>query len=155
MAPRTPIRAIDAALVHALPDDVWRVVADVRAYPVWYPRGISVRVDRSAELVGTRVTIRPRGGRAFTCRVSEAHPLRSLALEYDGAFIQGRGAWHLEPAGGGTRLSYALDVVAVGWLAALVGRLLPLDRIHSAAMRSILRAIEGEVTRRGVKSPTS
>jgi ribosome-associated toxin RatA of RatAB toxin-antitoxin module len=149
VAPRTPIRAVDAALVPALPDDVWRVVADVRAYPTWYPRSIATRVERAAELIGTRVTIRPWGGRAFTCRVVEAHPLRSLAFEYDGEFIRGHGTWRLEPAEEGTRVSYVLDAAAVGWAAALAGRVLPLGRVHSFAMRAILRALGREVARRG------
>lgn len=148
MAPRTPIRALDAAVLSALPEDVWRVVADVRSYPLWYPRWLSVRVDRSFDLVGTRLTMRPWGGRSFTCVVAEAHPLRSLLLEYDGAFIQGRGAWRIEAAPGGTRIAYALDAVAVGRAAALVGRVVSLSGIHSASMRSVLRALAREVARR-------
>jgi ribosome-associated toxin RatA of RatAB toxin-antitoxin module len=150
---RTSIRAADGAVLSFLREDVWRVVADVRAYPIWFPRSIRVRVERAEELIGTRVTLRPWGGRAFTCRVVEVHPLRGMTLEYDGAFIQGRGEWSLEPLERGTRVSYALDAVAVGRLAAIVGRMISLSRVHSAAMKGILGALRREVARRATGRP--
>ncbi|HEX7078360.1 MAG TPA: SRPBCC family protein [Candidatus Eisenbacteria bacterium] len=148
MTSRTPIRAADGAVLSFLREDVWRVVADVRAYPIWFPRSIRARVERADELIGTRVNLKPWGGRAFTCRVVEVHPLRGMVFEYDGGFIQGRGEWSLEPVERGTRVSYALDAVAVGRLAAIAERMISLSRVHSAAMQGVLGALGREVARR-------
>ena len=73
---------------------------------------------------------------------------------FPGDFIVGTGEWRLHVAPGGTRVAYALDVVATGRLAVLLGWLLPLGKIHSKFMREVLENLERETTRR-VSSPVT
>jgi carbon monoxide dehydrogenase subunit G len=70
-------------------------------------------------------------------------------MRYGEGFITGTGEWRLVAEAGGTRVAYALDVSAHGWLVALLGRLLPLGRVHSRSMRQVLANLEAEVRRRG------
>jgi len=40
----TPIQATDEAIVPFPPTEVWRVLANVAAYPSWWPRHLGLRV---------------------------------------------------------------------------------------------------------------
>jgi len=139
----TPIRATDELVVAFSPAEVWRVLADVGGYPRWYPRSLRLRVLRNvAGLVGTEFELRPFGGRAFRCRIDGVEAPRSIRLQYYGGFLDGRGEWRLESSASGTRVTYALDVTALGRLAAVIGRVLPFGRIHSRQMMGVLRQLE-------------
>lgn len=143
MKPVTPIQATDELVVPFAPIQVWRVLADVAAYPGWWPQALRLRVLRcDADLVGSEVELRPFGGRPFRCRVDAVEEPRRLRMQYRGDFIEGRGEWSLEPSASGTRVRYELDVRAHGWLVAGVSRLLPLARIHSRQMEEVLRQLE-------------
>jgi len=139
----TPIRATDELVVAFSPAEVWRVLADVGGYPRWYPRSLRLRVLRNvAGLVGTEFELRPFGGRAFRCRIDAIDEPHSIRLQYYGGFLDGRGEWQLESCASGTRLMYAIDVNALGRLAAVLGRVLPFGRIHSRQMKGVLRQLE-------------
>jgi uncharacterized protein YndB with AHSA1/START domain len=139
----TPIRATDEMTLPFPPAEVWKVLADVAAYPGWWPRRLGLRVLRAeAGLVGSEVEQRPFGGRPFRCRVEAVEELLSIRTRYHGGFIEGRGEWHLEPAGSGTRVRYELDVLAEGRLVAFLGRILRLGRLHSRQMEGVFRQIE-------------
>ena len=139
----TPIRATDEAIVPFPPAGVWRVLADVAAYPNWWPRCLGLRVlRREAGLVGSEVEQRPFGGRPFRCRVEAVEEPFRIRTQYHGGFIEGRGEWRLEPVGPGTRVCYELDVRAEGHVVACLGRIVPLGRIHSRLMRNVFRQLE-------------
>lgn len=145
----TPIRAVDERVLPFAPDQIWPVLADVNGYPQWYPPSLQLQVRAvTADGIGSEVELLPRGGRAFRCRVESLEPPRRLRLRYPGDFIVGTGEWRLDAAPGGTRVVYEFDVVANGWLAAVIGRVLPLSPIHSKAMREVLVNLEAEVRRR-------
>ncbi len=147
--PATPIRAVDERIMPFTPAQIWSVLADVTASPRWWPASISVKVIQATPgLIGSEMDICPRGGRPFRCHVEAVEPPRFMAMSYPGNFISGTGEWRLESLNsGGTRATYAIDVVAKGWLAALVGRVVPLARVHSKAMQDILAALEKETAR--------
>lgn len=148
----TPIQAVDERVLPFSPEQIWAVLADAARYPDWYPPSVMVRVLQcSATLIATKFEIKPRGGRAFQCHVTGATSPNRLQMRYPGPFIVGTGEWRLDAMSGGTRVTYALDVVATGWLAVLLGKLLPLGRIHSKAMQEILTALEQEVARRNAR----
>lgn len=145
----TPIRAVDERVLPFAPDQIWPVLADVAASPRWWPDSIRLTVLRvSPEVAGSEFEVCPRGGRAFRCRVEAIEPPRRMQMHYGDGFVTGSGEWRLEAVAGGTRVAYALDVQAQGWLVTLLGRLLPLGKIHSKTMRQVLESLERETGRR-------
>ena len=66
----------------------------------------------TANGIDSEVEIRPRGGRAFRCRVELLEPPRRMRERYPGDFIAGVGEWRLEAVACGTRVLYELDVVS-------------------------------------------
>lgn len=142
MGTLTPIQASDEVAVPFSPAEVWRVLADIAAYPRWWPRSLGVRVLRSeARLVDSEIELRPFGGRPFRCRVEAVEEARGIRTQYYGGFVSGRGEWRLEPLASGTRVRYELDVRAEGRLIAGLSRILPLARIHSHQMHGVLRRL--------------
>lgn len=140
--PITPIRAEDRVLVRAPVEDVWTVIADVARYPRWWPPSVTPRVVRGAPgPVGVEIEIHRPGGLPFRCTVASVEPPRAMAMRYHGRFIEGAGAWRLSPVEGGTEVSYALDVVAHGWVVAILSRVMSLGEAHSGPMRDVLRAL--------------
>ena len=151
----TPIQATDEAIVPFPPTDVWRVLADVAAYPSWWPSYLGLRVLRSeAGLVGSEVEQRPFGGRPFRCRVEAVEEPSSIRTQYHGGFIEGRGEWRLEPMGSGTRVCYELDVHAEGRVVAWLGQILPLGRMHSRQMQRVFRQLERVLMEGKAPSPS-
>jgi carbon monoxide dehydrogenase subunit G len=116
------------------------VLADVGGYPRWWPPSLGLRVlSGGVEPLGTEVEIRPFGGRSFRCRVDKVDELQRMRMRYYGGFLEGFGEWRLEPAGRGTRVIYHLDVQAHGRLAAFLGNVINLARLHSRLMQGVLR----------------
>ena len=145
----TPICAVDERVLPFASDQIWPVLADVNGYPHWYPPSLHLRVRAvAADGIGSEVELRPRGGRAFRCRVESLEAPHWLRLRYPDDFIVGTGEWRLDAAPGGTRVAYELDVVATGRLAVLLGWLLPLGKIHSRLMQEVLVNLERETGRR-------
>ena len=96
----TPIKAIDEVIVPFPPTEVWRVLADIAAYPSWWPRHLGLRVlHHEPGLVGSEVEERPFGGRPFRCRVEAVEEPFSIRTRYYGGFIEGRGEFRLESSG--------------------------------------------------------
>ena len=138
----TPIRATDELVVPFSVAEVWRVLADIAAYPGWWPPSLRLRVLQSKPgILGSELELRPFGGRPFRCRVDAVEESRSIRTHYYGGFVNGRGEWRLEPSGSGTRVRYELDVQADGWLVAGLNLVLPLARIHSRQMKGVLRQL--------------
>ena len=139
---KTPIRATDEALLDARREDVWRVLADVARYPEWYPRQLKLAVRRAEPgTVGSEIEMRPYGGRAFCCRYEAVDAPSSLRVRYFGGFIEGTGEWRLLAEGERTRVVYDCDVVALGLMAALAGKVVALAPFHSREMKGVLEAL--------------
>lgn len=145
----TPIQAVDERVLPFAPDQIWPVLADIAASPRWWPASTRLTVlNASSRIVGSEFEICPRGGRPFRCRVAAIEPPRRMQMRYGNGFVAGTGEWRLEAVTGGTRVAYALDVRAHGWLVTLLGKLLPLGKIHSKSMQEVLANLEEEVKRR-------
>lgn len=155
--PGIPIRATDERVIPIPAQQVWSVLADVAASPSWWPASIRLKVINVAPtLVGSEMEICPRGGRPFRCCVEAVEPPRRMTMRYPGDFIVGTGEWRLETLGAsGTRVTYRIDVVANGRLVSILGRLLPLAKIHSKSMREILAALETEAAQRSGRGGVS
>lgn len=148
--PAANIQALDERIMPLAAELIWSVLADAKGFPEWSPPSVKTRLLEAAEgLVGTRFELQPRGGRAFQCRVEAVEAPRLMRMSYPEGFITGWGEWRLEPLDAGrTRVSYKIDVSANGWLAAILGRVLSLPKLHSKAMQDILVALEHETARR-------
>ncbi len=148
--PSTPIRATDERVIPFPAQQIWSVLADVAESSRWWPSSVQLKVLGAApSLVGIEMEICPRGGRPFRCRVEAIEPPKRMVMRYPGDFIVGTGEWRLEDlSASSTRVTYEIDVVANGGLAVILGRLLPLPKIHSKSMQDILAALEKETARR-------
>jgi uncharacterized protein YndB with AHSA1/START domain len=88
----TPIRPVDERVLPFAPDQIWPVLADVNGFPNWYPPSLHLQ-ERAVTAVGigSEVELRPRGGRAFRCRVESLEPPLRMRMRYPGDFIAGVG----------------------------------------------------------------
>lgn len=143
---QTPIHAVDHIPLPLSPTEIWPVLADISRYPQWWPKLLRVRVMQSTPaLIGSELELRPLGAKRFSCQVVSFVAPERIDLEYRGGVIEGTAKWRLEPAGQGTRVSYAIDVLAKGRLVALVGRILDLNTMHSLSMQAIFRNLRREL----------
>lgn len=149
---KTPIHATDEILIPVPKTDVWKVLAEVRNYPNWWPRSLHSRVVSGGDgpdPVGTEIELRPMGGRSFRCRVELVIPGERIRMRYSGGFIEGQGEWSIHSADSGTRVVYRLEVEAHGRLIAWIGRVMDLGRMHSRMMQEVLGNLQREVLGRG------
>lgn len=131
--------------------DVWAVLADVGAYPEWWPMSLRVRVlNECAEFEGSEIEVRPVMGRTFRIRIEEIEGSRAIRLRFFGGSLEGPGGFHLmREKGGGTRIRYEMDVFTRGLAIALLSQVAPLHWIHSFRMRSVLWALAARLKRLG------
>jgi len=154
MARATLISAAEERLLAHPVDAAWTVLADVHAYPRWWPEDVGVRVRRAAPgLVGSELALDPRGGRAFALRVVEAEAPRRIGLAYEGDWLEGEGQWTLRRKGGGALVRYEMHVRSDRWLVALASKALDLPALHSRQMHQVLEALEAEARRRAPARP--
>jgi ketosteroid isomerase-like protein/carbon monoxide dehydrogenase subunit G len=138
----TRIRTREELTVPFTPEEVWRVLADVSAYPSWWPGKLNVRVLREGpELLGTEIEVRPTVGRSFCFRFEELEAPHSMRLRFFGGSLEGPGGFHLAPMENATRVRYEIDVFARGLDVAVLSQVFPLRRIHASRMRSLLRSL--------------
>ncbi len=101
----TRIRTSHEVTVPHTPDEVWRVLADVAAYPKWWPAMQGVTVLRhQGTLLGSEFEVRPFFGRAFCIRFEELEGHQSMRLRFFGGSLEGPGGFHLRHTGGSTQV---------------------------------------------------
>ncbi len=138
----TRIRTREELTVPFTPEEVWSVLADVSAYPSWWPGRINVKVlNDGPELLGTEIEVRPTVGRSFRFRFEELEAPHSMRLRFFGGSLEGPGGFLLMPIENATRVRYEIDVFARGLDVAVLSQFLPLHRIHASRMRSLLRSL--------------
>ncbi len=142
----TRIRTSQELTVPFPPAEVWAVLADVAAYPDWWPAKLGVEVlHHTGELLGAEFEVRPVLGRMFRIRFEELEGMRSMRLRFFGGSLEGPGGFHLHALDGATQVRYEMDVFARGLDVAVLSQLLPLERIHQSRMRSVLRSLAGRL----------
>ena len=139
----TRIRTREESIVPFTVPEVWRVLADVTAYPGWWPPKLPVKVLLEAPgLLGTEIEVRPVLGGEFRCRFEEIDEPRELRLRFFNGSLEGPGGFHLEPRENCTRVICESDVFARGLDVAVFSRVFPLGTLHAFQMRSLLRGLE-------------
>lgn len=145
----TVIRAVDEITVRFTPSEVWSVLAAIENYHRWWPGYLGLKLlKQTDELIGSELQLRPFGGKAFQCRIDTIDIERAMQMNYFGKFINGTGRWRIEPVHNGTRVIYELDVVANGLAVAILGKILPLGKIHSQQMADVLTRLNKELQSR-------
>ena len=145
----TTIRVTDETVIPFPQEAVWEVIAKVNDYPRWWPDSLEIKILKdTGEALGTEVEIKPHGSRPFCCRVNSVQPTHTLGAEYFGSLMEGKGGWRLEPAEGGTRVFYDIDVIAHGWLVDLMGKAIDFNHLHSRMMKDVFVCLEQELRKR-------
>jgi ketosteroid isomerase-like protein len=125
---------------------VWTVLTDVAAYPDWWPSAFgSGRETETPESVGTDWEVRSLLAPTVRLRLEELEPPDSVRIRFFGEALEGPGGFHLTPAEGGTRITYAVDVFARGLGVAALSHVLPLGRIYGLRMKGVLRSLRGRL----------
>jgi uncharacterized protein YndB with AHSA1/START domain len=140
------IRREDAILIQAVADEIFNVLVDVHSYEKWWPRSLRFRVaDPGPVKVGTRVWISNGALVRWIAEVTVIEKNHRMAFHYAQGAWEGTAAWTLRPEPGGTRVSYAIDIVPVPfWLKAL-GTVLDLGAIHSKQMQGVLEHLQAHL----------
>jgi uncharacterized protein YndB with AHSA1/START domain len=147
----TTIRARDGIRVAAAPEVVWRVLTDWNAYGAWWPWLVYVEpLEATPAVVGSNYAVRPLAGLDFQCRVLDAVPAERMRLRYHSGPYAGTGEWRLapDPEGGGTIVSYEVDLTTTHPLLQPLSRLVNLGGLHSLIMGSVLEGLGREAARR-------
>lgn len=141
-------RAIDSAVIAAPPARVFAVLLAVARYAEWWPAALAPRIVSAVHLgAASIVEAGPRFGR-FQARITEAEPPRRIAVAYVGGAHRGSGEWRLEPADGGTHVTYSVDLEPRGLLAQVLARFVDFAPIHSRMMAGIFEGLAREAAGR-------
>jgi ribosome-associated toxin RatA of RatAB toxin-antitoxin module len=139
------MRRTQATDCRTLPFDVSQAFAallDCKNYPRWWPGQLRVRVLKTTlDAVGSRIEIRPRGGR-FICEIAQVVPNREILIEYVEGVHRGTGRWTFEKLTEGTRACYQIDLEPQGWLPRLLSNWMDFAKIHSRLMEKVFDGLE-------------
>jgi ribosome-associated toxin RatA of RatAB toxin-antitoxin module len=129
-------------------DVVFAAVLDCENYPRWWPANLRVRVlQLTQNALGSRIEIRPRGGR-FTCEIAQVVPAREILIEYVDGVHRGTGRWTFEKLAEGTRACYQIDLEPQGWLPRLLSNCMDFGKMHSRSMEQVFDGLESWLTAR-------
>jgi hypothetical protein len=158
---RVPLRLHGQTYVDiaAVPEAVWRVIADPRRTPEWSHECVAIELHDPAPLtVGSRFKGANRNGRyrwSRTCTVFTLDPQREFG--YVTSSVPGDStAWHflLEPTATGTRLVQAFQGVDLPRiLARIISVLIPAHIDRSAALRTDLDRLAQIIEQEQVHPP--
>jgi len=124
---------------------VYAALDEFERYHDWWPRRLKVRMlDRRKERVGSRLEVRPMGGRSI---VEITNVVLNVRIE--GNYVEGvnlgTGVWTFEVDGEGTRVCYAIDLEPQGRIAKLLSKCIDFWRIHSGLMASVFGGLEARL----------
>jgi ribosome-associated toxin RatA of RatAB toxin-antitoxin module len=121
---------------------IWGVITDLSSYPVWWPSSIKIKtLNSSKEIVGTRIEVRPYGGQAFMCEVSDINAGEELSLKYSGVY-SGTGVWTISEINGQSRVTYKIELAINSPLIRVLSSVLPVASMHSQLMDEALAGLE-------------
>jgi hypothetical protein len=121
---------------------IWEVITDLSNYSSWWPSSIRIKTLCLAEgLIGSRIEVRPYGGQAFCCEVSDLNDGKELTLKYSGIYV-GTGIWTITEINGKSRVAYDIELKIQGSLIRLLSSVLPVASIHSKLTEQVLSGLE-------------
>ena len=123
-----------------LPFDTSRVYAaliDFARYTEWWPAELRLKVVHvSADHIGSRFEVRPRGG-SFVCEVAAHVREKEIQIQYVDGLHRGTGLWTLKPHEHGTLLCYQIDLEPQGCLPRLLSNVMNFAALHSQGMEKL------------------
>jgi ribosome-associated toxin RatA of RatAB toxin-antitoxin module len=141
------IQAVDEAIISCTPDRIWQAITDFSSYLKWWPSSVKIVVRRTApEQVGSRVEIKPYGGRAFLCEVESTREGAEMRLRYSGVY-RGTGVWTIIEGAGNCRVTYRIDLEIADPLMRLLSYIVSIPRLHSKLMKEVFTGLAEYVTR--------
>jgi ribosome-associated toxin RatA of RatAB toxin-antitoxin module len=127
--------SFDAACVYA-------ALIDFGSYPKWWPSELRLKVLReTADLVGSRFEVRPRGG-SFVCEVVALDDQRELQIRYVDGLHRGTGLWTLRQHENGTQVCYQIDLEPQGFVPRLLSHVINFASIHSNGMEKVFDGLQ-------------
>ncbi len=141
------IQAEDAAVIAGAPKQIWQAISDFSLYEEWWPLSVKIDVRRNtSELVGSKVQLRPFGGRAFVCEVESIWEGSELRLRYSGVY-RGTGVWTIVEGAGNCRVTYRVDLEIADPLMRLLSYIVSIPRLHSKLMKEVFAGLAGYLAR--------
>jgi ribosome-associated toxin RatA of RatAB toxin-antitoxin module len=135
------IQAEDAAVIASAPNQIWQAITDFSSYTKWWPSSVKIVVRRAApELVGSRVEIKPYGGRAFMCEAESIREGAEMRLRYSGVY-RGTGVWTIIEGAGNCRVTYRVDLEIADPLTRLLSYIVSITRLHSNLMKEVFAGL--------------
>lgn len=135
-------QAIDCRTIPFDLDMVFAAVLDCENYPHWWPAQLPVGVLKTTQnVVGSRIEIRPRGGR-FICEIAQVVPNQEILIEYVEGVHRGTGRWTFEKLAEGTRACYQIDLEPQRWLTRLLSNWMDFGNMHSRSMEMVFDGLE-------------
>ena len=121
---------------------IWKVITDLSTYSAWWPSSIKIKTLRlSNELIGSRIEVRPYGGQAFCCEVSDINDSKELTLKYSGIYT-GTGTWTISETDGQSCVTYKIELEIQSTMIRLLSFVFPLASMHSKLMEEVLTGLE-------------
>lgn len=137
------IAATDATTLPYAQEDTFRVVADLGAYPKWWPPSVQFQMITPGPVApGTAVRIRSGHFVSWTATVREISPPEKIVFSYSDGAWTGDAAWIVTPQRNGCLVEYAIRLEpATAWIKAL-GRVVDLAALHSKEMRNVFHRLD-------------
>jgi len=120
---------------------IWKAIADLSSYSAWWPPSIKIKtLHLSKELIGSRIEVRPYGGQAFCCEVSNINDSKEFTLKYSGIY-SGTGIWTIAEINGQSLVTYKIELKIQNTMIRLLSFALPVTSIHSKLMEEVLTGL--------------
>lgn len=141
-------KARDEVFLPFPPSMVWRVLADLRAWSLWWPSSTDIWTRRlTPHLVGSQLSIAPRNGWRFICEVRDVVRESHMEMEYVAGPFSGKGLWQVAAAPGGTQLVYTVDLGYRGPFVRFLAFLIDIPALHSRLMRHLFAGLHAHLAR--------
>jgi ribosome-associated toxin RatA of RatAB toxin-antitoxin module len=132
------IHTINSKILPYTRERIWEVITDLSNYSAWWPSSLKIKTLQLLEgLLGSRIEIRPYGGQAFYCEVSDIDDGIELTMTYTGIYT-GTGRWTISEVNEQRCVTYEIELKIESAMIRLLSSVLPVAAIHSHLMEKVL-----------------